>query len=62
MSLRNTKFGLGLLLICTAAFSPSAEARNLGQLDFHAFSHPVPHCAMTADCPPGCAEMKAVRL
>ena len=56
MSLRNTKFGLGLLLICTAAFSPSAEARKLGQLDFHACSLPVPQGSMTVSAQ--CATLK----
>ncbi len=56
MSLRNTKLGLGLLLICSAALSPSAQARKLGQLDFHACSLPVLQTSMTVSAQ--CASMK----
>jgi len=56
MSLCNTKLGLGLLLICSATLSASAEARKLGQLDFHACSLPVPQTSMTVSAQ--CATLK----
>jgi pimeloyl-ACP methyl ester carboxylesterase len=47
MLLISAKQGVGLLILGSALLANSAEARKLGELDFHACSLPVPQTSIT---------------
>jgi pimeloyl-ACP methyl ester carboxylesterase len=56
MSLPHVKPTLALLFLCAASLSSAAEARKLGELDFHACSLPVMQTSMTVSAQ--CASLK----
>lgn len=56
MSLRISSTGLALALLATASLGNVAQARQLGQVDFHACSLPVPNTSMTVSAQ--CANLK----